>query len=173
MMKSISNFIPGVPQLQVVMKFLPYIAFALVGVFALIQLTNARHWHKRYLNSEKALAATVASYTGAQIAAKEINKADILRIESDRREIAHEQDSKIRKSIDLAVADAKRVRREKAIGSVASSSETGGNTTTSGSVAGEGGVPFMDEEDVRICTVNTMKAKGWQDFYNEVKTAGQ
>jgi hypothetical protein len=170
---NLSNLIPGVAQLKAGLKFLPYIGVAALGIFALIQLTNARHWHKRYINSEETLAATIANYTGAQVAAKEINKFEVDRIELDRREIANGKDTEIRKSIDLAVVDAKRVRGEKTVGGVTSSSGTSENPTPSISVAGEGGMPIMDEEDVRICTVNTVKVMGWQDFYQEVQAAGQ
>ena len=173
MMKILANLIPGVAGLKAGLKFLPYIGVVALGVFALIQLTNARHWHKRYINSEETLAATIANYTGAQVAAKEINKFEVDRIELDRREIASGKDTEIRKSIDLAVVGAKRVWREKAVGSVASSSGTGENPTPSDSVAGEGGMSVMDEEDMRICTVNTVKVIGWQDFYQEVQAAGQ
>lgn len=173
MFKILSNFIPGVGQIQAGLKFLPYIGIAALGLFALIQLTNARHWHKRYENSEKAHAATIAEYKSAQLVAAELNKGKVAQIEADRREVANDQDREIRKSIDLAVADARRVWAARTAEGVARRPDTGGNTTPSGSVTGEGGVSVMDEDDVRICTVNTVKLLGWQDFYDEVKTAGQ
>lgn len=38
---------------------------------------------------------------------------------------------------------------------------------TTGGADGAGGAPLLDEEDIRICTANTVKAEGWQDWYGE------
>lgn len=63
------------------LKFAPYAAIGLFALVAVVQWQNARHWEKRYIGSEKAHSATVAAYTGAQIAAKELNKAKVAQIE--------------------------------------------------------------------------------------------
>lgn len=70
-------------------KFIPYLRlapYAAIAVFALlaaVQWQSAKHWEKRYIGSEKAYSATKAAYTGAQIAAKELNKAKVAQIERE------------------------------------------------------------------------------------------
>jgi hypothetical protein len=150
------------------LRFAPYAAIAFLALLVGIQTMNARHWHKRYVGSEKAHSATVAAYTGAQIAAKELNKAKVAQIETERREIAYVKDAEIRSRINAAVADAKRVWAARAAQSFASGTTASEITTVSVDTSGASGVPIMDENDLRICTINTMKAIGWQDYYNDL-----
>lgn len=65
------------------LKFAPYAVIAVLALLVGIQTMNARHWHKQYVGAEKAHSATVAAYTGAQIAAKEINRAKVAQIERE------------------------------------------------------------------------------------------
>ncbi len=39
-----------------------------------------------------------------------------------------------------------------------------------GGVAGAGGVPVMDADDVRICSVNTVKLRAFGDFYADLRS---
>jgi aminoglycoside phosphotransferase len=135
---------------------------------AAIQWQNARHWEKRYIGAEKAHSATVAAYTGAQIAAKELNNAKVAQIEAERREIAYVKDAEIRSRINAAVADAKRVWAARTAQSFTRHADTSQIATASVDTNGASRMPFMDENDVRICTINTMKAIGWQDYYNDL-----
>lgn len=79
-------------------KFVPYLRlapYALGVIFALlaaVQWQNAKHWEKRYIGSEKAHSATKAAYTGAQIAAKELNKAKVAQIEREYAVIAEKSE---------------------------------------------------------------------------------
>lgn len=155
-------------------KFIPYVRLApaaLIGVLALIaviQWAEARHWQKRYVGEAKAHSATIARYEGAQRVAVELNKAKVERIERERRDVANVKDTEIRRGIDAAVADAQRVWRERTAKSLAGGSTASETSTAPIDTSGAGGVPIMDASDVRICTINTMKAKGWQDFYGSL-----
>jgi hypothetical protein len=86
-------------------KFIPYLRlapYALGVIFALlaaVQYGNARHWEKRYIGSEKAHSATKAAYTGAQIAAKELNKAKVAEIERQYAVISEKAESDYEKRI--------------------------------------------------------------------------
>jgi hypothetical protein len=94
-----TNLIPGVEQAKAALRFLPYAGIALLALFAAIQWQNARHWEKRYIGSEKAHSATKAAYTGAQIAAQELNKAEVARIESEYAAIAAKTEIEYEKRI--------------------------------------------------------------------------
>ena len=75
-------------------KFTPYLRlapYAAIGVFALLaalQWQSAKHWEKRYIASEKA----VAQYEVAQVAATEINKARVAQIEREYAKIAEKSE---------------------------------------------------------------------------------
>ena len=150
------------------LRLAPYAGIALFALVAAIQWQNARHWEKRYIGAEKAHSATVAAYTGAQIAAKELNNAKVAQIEAERREIAYVKDAEIRSRINAAVADAKRVWAARTAQSFTRHADTSQIATASVDTNGASRMPFMDENDVRICTINTMKAIGWQDYYNDL-----
>lgn len=75
------------------LKFAPYAAIGLFALLAAVQWQSARHWEKRYIGSEKAHGATVAAYTGAQIAAKELNKAKVAQIERQYAAISEKAES--------------------------------------------------------------------------------
>jgi hypothetical protein len=81
------------------LKFAPYAAMGLFALVAVVQWQNARHWEKRYIGSEKAHSATVAAYTGAQIAAKELNKAKVAQIERQYAAISEKAESDYEKRI--------------------------------------------------------------------------
>jgi hypothetical protein len=77
------------------LRFAPYAGIALFALLAAVQYSNARHWEKRYIASEK----TVARYEGAQVAAIEINKAKVAQIESEYAAISEKADSDYEKRI--------------------------------------------------------------------------
>ena len=81
------------------LKFAPYAAIGLFALLAVVQYANARHWEKRYIGSEKAHSATVAAYTGAQIAAKELNRAKVAQIERQYADISEKAESDYEKRI--------------------------------------------------------------------------
>ena len=65
------------------LRLAPYAAMALLALVAALQWQSARHWQKRYIGAEKAIASTVAAYTGAQIAAAELNRAKVAQIKRE------------------------------------------------------------------------------------------
>ena len=65
------------------LRLAPYAAISLFALLAALQWQSAKHWEKRYIGSEKAHSATKAAYTGAQIAAKELNRAQVAKIERE------------------------------------------------------------------------------------------
>lgn len=77
------------------LRFAPYLAIGFFAMLAAVQYSNARHWEKRYIASEK----TVARYEGAQLASAEINKAKVAQIERDYAAIAKKSEIEYEKRI--------------------------------------------------------------------------
>jgi hypothetical protein len=90
------------------LRLAPYAGIAVFALIAAIQWGDARHWEKRYIGSEKAHSATKAAYTGAQIAAKEINKAKVAQIEREYAIIAEKSE----KDYEKRIADNRATLRE-------------------------------------------------------------
>jgi hypothetical protein len=102
----LSKFVPY-------LKFAPYAAIGLFALLAAVQWQSARHWEKRYIGSEKAHSATVAAYTGAQIAAKELNKAKVAQIERQYAAISEKAESDYERRIaDNRVALSEWMRKQ-------------------------------------------------------------
>ena len=96
-------------------KFVPYLKFApyalgvIFALLAAVQYSNARHWEKRYIASEK----TVAKYEGAQLAAIEINKAKVAEIERQYAAISEKAESDYERRIaDNRVALSEWMRKQ-------------------------------------------------------------
>lgn len=150
----------------------PWQAALIVAVAASVWLYNGREAARDGLAKESAAhIATKVDYANAQKVAAEINKKQVARIESERREIANAKDSEIRSGIDRAVADARRMWAARAVESFTAGSAASETATSPVDPHGASGMSILDESDVRICTINTLKAKGWQDFYEGVHGA--
>ena len=114
------------------LRLAPYAAIALLALYGAIQAMQARHWHKRYIGAEKAHSATVAAYTGAQIAAAELNRAKVAQIEREYETIAQRTESEYEtRLIDNRRAVADFMRRQAAKGN-SSSTGTSQAATMSG-----------------------------------------
>lgn len=87
------------------LRLAPYAAIALLVLLVAVQWQSARHWEKRYIGSEKAHSATKAAYTGAQAAAKELNKAKVAQIEREYAVIAEKSE----REYDALLSDNRRV----------------------------------------------------------------
>jgi hypothetical protein len=103
-------------RLLMLSKFIPYLRlapYALGVIFALlaaIQWQSAKHWQKRYIASEK----TVAQYEAAQVAAKELNKAQVAQIERQYAKIAEKSEIDYEKHIAVNRAALDRWMRSQA-----------------------------------------------------------
>lgn len=112
-------------------KFVPYLRFAPYAVIAFlallvgIQTMNARHWQKRYIGAEKAHSATIAAYTGAQVAAAEINKAKVAQIEREYEIAGQKAEADYEKRINDNRSTLNRWLRVQATKGFANSAATG------------------------------------------------
>lgn len=131
-------------------------------------LASAAKW-KRTAEQEMSLRiANEVAYRDAQKVAAEMNRRKVAEYEERERNHAITTDKTIRNNVNLALAGL-RARQAAQI-----SANRAGNAqapTTASDTSGTGGVSIVDagnagnEDDVRICTQNTILAKGWQDFY--------
>lgn len=92
------------------LRFAPYAGIALFALLAAMQYGSARHWEKRYIASEKA----VAQYEAAQVAAIEINKARVAQIEREYAKIAEKSEIDYEKRIAVNRATLDRWMRSQA-----------------------------------------------------------
>jgi hypothetical protein len=122
--------------------------------------------HAKFIAERKARDVDLASYATAQKEAEKLNDAEVLRIETKRKEFANAKDTEIRGAIDRAIVDARRVWATRAAQGAASRAQAGQSASPAVDLIGAGAMPIMDESDMLICTTNTVKLLGWQDFYN-------
>jgi hypothetical protein len=127
--------------------------------------------HTKFIAERKARDVDLASYAAAQKEAEKLNTADVLRIETERKEFADEKDTEIRGAIDRALVDARRVWAARAAQGAASRAKAGQAASAAVDPVGASAMPVMDaegadDEDMLICTKNTMKAFEWPGFYN-------
>jgi len=133
------------------LKFAPYAVIAVLTLLVGIQMMNARHWQKRYIGAEKAHSATVAAYTGAQIAAKEINRAKVAQIEREYEIAGQKAEAEHEKSIATNRANLAGWLRGQANRSASQSAGTSQGAPVSGQAmqgAGSALVPIADLEIV-------------------------
>jgi hypothetical protein len=173
---SLTNLIPGVAQAKVALRFLPYAGIALLAIFAAIQWQNARHWEKLYIDSEKAHIATKAAYTGAQIAAQELNKAEVARIESEYAAIAAKTEIEYEKRIADNRATLDRWMRKQAAERAAKGTGTGETSevqpeaTATGEVPNvSGGVAIVPVSDLELVAGAYAKLAALQDAANAIE----
>jgi hypothetical protein len=153
----------AIAALCVVVMVLTFVNISLRGQVA--------HWRERYTVEATAHIKTRVNYANAQKVAADMNKKQVEVTENKRKEIANAKDAEIRSSIDRAVADARRVWAAKATKGFARGSSASEVATGPVDPNGTSGMSVLDESDVQICTINTLKAKGWQDFYEGLRAS--
>jgi hypothetical protein len=159
-------------------RFIPYLRlapYALGVIFALIaaiQWGNARHWEKRYIGSEKAHSATKAAYTGAQIAAKELNKAKVAQIEREYEIAGQKAEAEYEKRIADNRATLDRwMRNQAAKGSTGSTGASETAPVPGGTVQGAETaiVPVADLEIVADAYAQLDALRAWALEVGKVK----
>ncbi len=135
-------------------------ALALLGTLLLVQ--TARIEGFLFIDGLKAenekLTGQLVSIKEAQKLATKLAKEEKARIEAEYKEIANAKDADIRNRIAAAVA---RVRDQ-----ANSSGKTNLPSVTEAAVNSDGAGRGTVVDDAEICTINTIKAQGWQDWYN-------
>jgi glucose-6-phosphate-specific signal transduction histidine kinase len=126
--------------------------------------------HAKFIAERKARDVDLASYASAQKEAEKLNAAEVLKIETERKEFANDKDTEIRSTVDRAITDARRVWAARTAQGVASRAQAGQAASAAVDPVGASAMPVMDAEgadieDMLICTKNTVKAFEWPGFY--------
>lgn len=135
-------------------------ALALLGTLLLVQtarIDGFLFWDGLKAENEK-LTDQLVSIKEAQKLATKLAKEEKARIEAQYKEIANAKDADIRNRIAAAVARVRDQANRSSKANLPSIAET----TINPDGAGQGTVV----DDAEICTINTIKAQGWQDWYN-------
>lgn len=150
------------------------LAIGLVALTIVILRADVQHYKKLLTAEKSAHALDVANFRSAMATAKATNVETVRAVETDTSKITEDKqhDLETQLASARAAADdyARRLRTEASANKGAAGqgdlSQTAG---TSGGIVGTGSVPVMDDGDLQICSVNTVKAKGWQDWYGQVR----
>jgi hypothetical protein len=143
---------------------------------ALFLARNDARRAREALTAEKAAhALDIATWRAASAKAIADNIADVRSKETDAAVITekanHDLESQLADARRLATDYARRVRAAAAGTDQSGPGETriGEATSTASHPFSAGGVPLLDENDVRVCTDATVKAQGWQTFYASLR----
>lgn len=144
-----------------------------LAVLLLLARSDARHWHKQADGYQQQLTLLEASYRAAQDTAKAANLTAVTKAETDGAQIAKDHDDALEKQLAdaRALADdyARRLRSAAADQGAAGQGDLSKAPRAAQGADGAGGMPVMDASDLQVCSVNTVKAHGWQAFYRDVK----
>lgn len=144
---------------------------AWLGLSLLAAKGDARHFRKRWEAEKAAHALTVANVERATEKTRAEQTAAARAAETRFAKIEREKDDAIRTRIAAARALTAERLRTKAATDHSGSGGTGdlpGAPDAAVSADGAGGPAFVDEADALICTENTIKLQGWQDWHAAV-----
>jgi hypothetical protein len=146
-----------------------------LSVALFLARSDARHAHEALTAEKASHALDIATWRAASAKAIADNLADVRAKEGDAAIITekanHDLESQLADARALAADYARRVRAG-TTGDHGNAGQAGIGTiaSTASAIGGTGGVSILDEEDVRICTDNSVKLLGWQSFYASLRT---
>lgn len=141
---------------------------------------SVQGWKPRALSAE----ATLAKVAAAQVVAKQVQEQVNQTAEQDYAEIAERIDRETIEELETELASAERYIRNNRVRPQANrcvASGAGSTAPDNGPAHSEGAseAPLLDgevrvlEEDVRICTTNTLKAEAGHRFATELENASR
>jgi hypothetical protein len=157
----------GIPKL--------YTMLGVASAFALLLAWGLRVDHLRAearVQTKAEIAAHVAtknSYRVAQAISSAKQAAEKERIETQWKANANDAQTTIRNHLDIALASLRAQTRAGAASRGSGAYQTG-IAASPADIGRAGSMPELDaaqftDDDMRICTINTVKAHGWQGFY--------
>lgn len=162
-------------------RFWPYLLAGVVAVALCVSLALTRskltHARESLAAEQKAHAADIASWKAATTAAQAADKAHAAQVAQQYTQISQEtQDALTDKLQDARTQLADYARRMRANAQAADNHGSGsaaGVPEASGAaeVADGSGADTLiptSRSDLEICTENSVKAQGWQDWYKQV-----
>lgn len=148
---------------------------AILGVMLLIAKGDARHYEKLWTAEKSAHALDIANFRSAMATAKATNAATVRTVETDTSKITEDKQHDLEAQLAAARAAADDYARRLRTGTATAAKGDPGEgslpqtASAPGGIVGAGTVPVVDDSDLQICSVNTVKAKGWQSWYTEVR----
>lgn len=114
--------------------------------------------------------AAQAARADGEAEARAVETRDIKIMQEHQDALTRKLAAELRRADDYA----RRLRAAREAGSAGTdpgrAGEAGGSAARADAARGAdraGGATLMDDEDIRKCTINTVKAEGWQDWYRE------
>lgn len=155
-----------------------FLGAAVAGVLIVLLLIargDARHYKALWQQEQTAHALDLANIKAASLKAIADNITDVRAKEGDAATITenkqHDLESQLADARASAAAYASSVRRCPTAANPGSNSNAKGGPATSapGSTNGAGAVPILDDSDLQICSAAVVKARGWQDWYGQLR----
>lgn len=145
-----------------------------LSVALFLARSDARHAHEALTAEKASHALDIATWKAASAKAIADNIADVRAKESDAATITedkqHDLEAQLADARNLAADYARRMRAGAAGDhGNAGQAPVGETASASGGPFGAG-MSVIPEDDLRICVENTVRVKGWQDFYSALRT---
>ncbi len=157
--------------------------FVTVMLAAALSFTwlNASMWRARAEKAEaeartceKQRKLDRQAFDAASAQAKRLNEQRVATIIQKQNAVVSNREKDLAEKLDDARAAADDYLRRMRFAAAAAAanrsqgSQAGATADAARAAARPGEVPLLDEEDVRICTENTVIAQGWQGFWNDL-----
>lgn len=144
-----------------------------LAIALLLARADARHWHKQADQIAALRKADQATWRAAAEKARADNIAHTYAVQLSDARIMQESErdlqSKLVDARALAARTVERLRYRPGTDQGAGGAAGGGAAADApGDPFGPGRQAIVDAADVRICTENTVKAQGWQDWYRQL-----
>lgn len=152
---------------------LPSLGCLGLGVALMFAKGDARHWHKQADRIAELREADQVNWRAAYDKARADNIAHAYAVQvSDARimqENEHDLQTKLVDARALAARTVERLRyRPGPDQGAGGAAGIGTAADATGDPFGPGQKAIVDADDVRVCTENTVKAQGWQDWYRQL-----
>ena len=128
-------------------------------------------WKDMAAQEQVAHKQTKDDYRAAQAMAENMHNAEKSRIEGEWKDNAVQTQITLQRRLNGALAslDGMRGKARASVAGVAKQAVYASNASTAADLIGTSAMPVVvaasfTDDDMRICTVNTVKASGWQEF---------
>jgi hypothetical protein len=143
---------------------------AALSVMLLIAKGDARHWRKMHAQEETAHHLTVANYEKARAKARADDLANAAKVKAEYDALAQENQRALETQLaDARAAAARYAERMRAPGENVGNRSGGeglpGTPSTTLDPPQSGDLAVIPVADLDICAVNTVIAKGWQEWW--------
>jgi hypothetical protein len=144
-----------------------------LAVALFLARSDARHAHEALTAEKASHALDIATWKVASAKAIADNIADVRAKEGDAAQITEKAQDDLQAQLAdaraLAADYARRMRAASAAYPGSAGKTSSGETPGAPASPDNAGMSLVADSDVRICTENTVKVKGWADWYAELR----